>query len=536
MLVRSVEDLRLFFQEQLTAKFPKDDDKDLENLTNQAVHVYFTHQFRILGYIITQEGICAGLAAMGSQAALLDENEEKELTVFNNRLDQIASQVMPILALYESSQITAKQEFILFLTKAISQNSLCNYITRQPRDNKVDIATFVDIHAFFDGVALHLESKEYSKYLGLKKPISQVDTEILFSLTKPKKGTGNVLCDSFRGMYEWPKHLEVYKRLLQKIVIESPCNVSFFIESMGHRISLCYNSKKKYWYLIDAKQLPVKKIPGTLDILTKLLMNAFSSKFVLGKILLSTTMFTAKSSQVLFEIHLNKVKYKNTIEFKKIHLFQNINALSTIGGEYTLLHMAARYGDIHLIKKLLIAGADAEITDYKARCPFDIANIFHQENAAFLLSKDILTPKKMYQLLMIETNYFEPYSNEWKNILNDLRNNFAKEYKDKGEIVFFNSNKKIFKINISKKKSPIINETDPLLNVEYRLQYSTVIDYLEQCVKKEFFRRFFFILRDINILLHFIIFIMNIMQIPAHLKQNINLMKICLRLIWQRAL
>ena len=309
-------------------------------------------------------GLCLGVSCMALQAFMTNNMED-----FDRRLDLIDS--MPI----KDFKHSIKE---IFLNKESAN-----------LDNNDEILK-LEIQAFFDGVKLyqkaqllpHLFTENISSQM---EGIAHVASLILpHSLKKP--GESHPL-KTFSSLYT-KNNLHIYLETLQKTVAQITHPAAFLLVSHNHVIMLGFDPRRKLWALIDANHLPSIYLPeNRIDLLVSLIFSSFVSK---EEVTFSTQAYINQKDETFFiewqnnpdwkEIHNPQSKTldskdkspwlfiaaaQNQIDMVESLLKLDLNKDAYFGNGSTPILVAAKYGYLGVVEKLLEAKANPNLVHEK---------------------------------------------------------------------------------------------------------------------------------------------------------------------------
>lgn len=282
----------------------------MPTLFNQAIpQEWLIERMRMAGYAL--DDVCYGFAHMAVQAMLLDD-----LDTFFQRLEVIAAK--PV------------EEF--------SQQELP-----------------LDIHAFFDGLALYHTPLKYSRILTRNQRIQNADASAPFtqSLQLEKQG-GMYPAGFFSGIYS-VKDLTRYFAGLQKTVERMDQTrrqtAALVLMSVSHAIAIGYSPKKRGWFFIDVENLR-NCSSQNMDDIKSLTMSAFASK--------ETTAFTTRLYGIRkqrFWFDRMAINWRRTPDLRQIQKITQSKLKASDSLQTTWLHLAVQDGHRTAVNALLKSGA-----------------------------------------------------------------------------------------------------------------------------------------------------------------------------------
>lgn len=356
-------------------------------------HEHLMTHFKAIGYFLPGPGICAGLAQMSIEAFLLGS---KEFARFNEWLDLIAKTAPEAL-----------NQRIKNARKAIAERSRqVPGFVRLTEDEKI----LTEIAGFFDGVELYLHPDRHKEIFA--HAVAQPQVQSIFSSVEDEGLPVEkviVIVDSFPGIYKRFSLHDFFTKLNDIIQHYQPsCDFALGLDSINHRISLCYDSKKKVWVLIDANQLPTKEVDSnqlSVEIFNALASNVHEGSFPYIAAFNTTMYCTEKNKpvlQALMQTASQSQEYKaaHDITIEKIDMrtdrlkvslaqiaakYEHLNVLNTINAikpsalnekghvGRTAMHVAAQLNLIKVIKVLAEAGVVLNALDSEDHTPMYLA-------------------------------------------------------------------------------------------------------------------------------------------------------------------
>lgn len=317
-----------------------------------------------LGYKPTEDGICYGVANVGMQAFQLGE-----LELFIDRLDLISE--IPLENI--KNEIENAKEIK-------KRNKIFSETIQAEASKKIDIIAFFD-----EIILLHQIHMFPELFKPGKTPVSQ-NAEASFKLLKPQalqeKG-GMKLIDSFSDTYQ-TADLEIYLKIFREMTEQADFPVSLILTNINHTIHIGFDSNKKSWVVINATYLNSIYIPEAE--IKDTLIKAFSKN---GIAVFNTSVCVTKNnfekaSELYQEIQLNP-------DWEKLHEItpEKIELKDSFGA--SLLHIAAKNGEVGLAKKLIDAGADVNAETTMGHTPLHRAAAKgHIDVVNILLDSDVI--------------------------------------------------------------------------------------------------------------------------------------------------
>lgn len=339
---------------------------------------------KALGYKSNDGGVCNGIATMGMLAAMVGEGG-----VFNARIEDIN------LLFHKHSQDP----------KAVAT---------EINDDVVLLNTMLP---FFELVELCQQPYLYPDLFeeGLK-PIFQEDArsvESLLSLLssntiRDRGGLAEIA--RFSGVYyrdELIAYLRQLKEAIDSSSVKNPVGIK--LGNTDHAISIVYDPKQKNWLFPESTELSIGRVEDDCidDVISYQLMRG-------EPIIVSSQIYTFHGDTQL-KIYLNTESFKKLHEptSEKVHFLDSennswltlacildqkdivrslISPLTidqrSLEHKLTPLHIAVMNRSLEVVKILVHASADVNLTDYKKRTPLDIA----LKNRDFEIVKVLISP------------------------------------------------------------------------------------------------------------------------------------------------
>ena len=289
------------------------------------------------GYQMDLLGICYGIACMGMQAILANE-----LQVFRERLILISN-------LIENPKIKE-----LLLNNGYPEKTLKGKHKQ----------AYIDLKAFFDGVALYFIPKKYNTVL------PEIATQFLsmssvFNLVKSGSLKDNKLNEihRFSGCYtleQLANYLQSLTKIINKHKDQNPNysnhNLAFLLSSHSHTIVLGYNPQTQTWNMIDANQLTSSTTDfhannaKDIENITQLILNSFYNINNNSPEPISvgfTTQIVEKIPIIAKKTHADRAFF-NAFDVGRLKILQEIPAKIA---SY-LLFIAAKHGDKAVVSTL----------------------------------------------------------------------------------------------------------------------------------------------------------------------------------------
>ena len=223
-------------------------DSHISNSTSQKPLMnqqkFLMDKMKAAGYKITGLGECYGLSNLMIQAFFAND-----IITFNQRLQTIYD--LPIES-FENNFSTLKQE-----REALKENR--NFVDA----NKIN-DTIVDLHAFFDGVALNQRPDFYlpdeNNQPISKKQCAKKTLPITQSLALDEQGQQTEIITSFTGAYS-KDNLDTYLSLMKETLGNNPFALNLICHM--HAISLTYEPSNDNWIFFDPSHLPANDYSQT---------------------------------------------------------------------------------------------------------------------------------------------------------------------------------------------------------------------------------------------------------------------------------
>ncbi len=194
-------------------------------------------RMRAIGYKIIGLGECYGLSNMAIQAFLAND-----LNTFNQRLQTI----------YHLPVVKFENNFALLRKEAQ------DYLSRNEIEKANELhQLIIDLHAFFDGVAL-TQRPDFYLHNEKMQPLSEKqDYQKTMPIILPTTLDHNppALIATFTGVYT-RDHLQTYLELLATMAGKTPFALNLI--SNLHAITLLFDAKNRQWILIDPSHLPAE--------------------------------------------------------------------------------------------------------------------------------------------------------------------------------------------------------------------------------------------------------------------------------------
>lgn len=269
-----------------------------------------THQklmeiLRSYGYNFTEKGLCAGFAVMG-MSAFLSEGK-KGIEEFKARLQYMQDHP----DLYETAS---------GLQKKIQTQG---YSSLTEEEKKL-YENYINIRAFLDGVMLYQKPGQHAELFN--ENLSQGNvieaSEVIQSLALEKKG-GLELIDNSTIVCNTELFTN-YIEQLSTLLKNNNRNITFYVETDFHRISVCYDHEQDAWTIIDAN------LPENINYTSASYPNWIANQICSRAAAYSTPFDPPKDK--LFILSLNACSTKNEAKevkeifenFKKSDVYTNI--------------------------------------------------------------------------------------------------------------------------------------------------------------------------------------------------------------------
>lgn len=260
--------------------------------------LWIMDRMRAVGYKITDNGECYGLAYMATQAFLIDD-----MASFNQRLQLI----------YQLSLDDCANDF-----KALRQKKQY-HLEHQEHDKAKDLNEMItDLRAFFDGIALYQLPQIYlhdEQQQPLSKKQDAVKTRAIVQSIGLEKEL-NVPADIaiLTGTYT-KKDLAQYLDLF----VEKMGQYSFALNlgSNKHAMALFFDAKTQHWIIVDPNNLPPEDYIHTQYVVAALFNYFCVSSKEKDLIVMSTRITTIKRDEQPLKQQYEQLQ--NDERWKKLH-------------------------------------------------------------------------------------------------------------------------------------------------------------------------------------------------------------------------
>lgn len=302
--------------------------------TDPSKQDWILDQMDKLGYSLTLDGVCFGLAHMAMQAVLVND-----LETFNARLNLIRN-ISP-----DQLQIRIKE----VNNKIIS-------LSETAKNKKIDVQELltpeerllISIPPFFEGISLHQKPEAYPDVFEIgQKP--DLDSNLVEEIVRPEDMKDKAIkLATFSNAYNVQMLRKYLYSLLRKLISRDISNipVAFVLVSPNHAIAISYDSKQGKWSFTDANKSQTKFYNE--DKLAEKIIAAFSKN---NQAVFTTNIFCAESNRSKLDNSLSAwVKLSNTLTDEKIKIADSENR--------TLIDLAIVNDDLPLLNELLLKGAD----------------------------------------------------------------------------------------------------------------------------------------------------------------------------------
>ena len=359
---------------------------------------WLVNRMQALGYKSEEEGICFGVALMAMHAILANN-----LDRFNRRLEVIAS--IPL------------EEF----RKKIEEAQAAQ-LARHKASNKshrLQDELILEIPAFFDGLELYQNSRDYPHILENKIRDQSNNIKHVYRLISPDKlEYKKIETTTFSGVYNL-NNLIIYLDALKKLIIHFDHPLALTLSSADHSITVGYNPAGQTWSFINSNSPPSLYFPlQDTSLVAKKIMKAFY---------FATTSFVALETNVYADELDMKIFFglNNNPAWKKIH---NPNDPSFTVKQLTAwLGIATYINNINLIKLLLKNRADvnAAIVPSVGSTPLSFAVEYGHLEVVEILLNHGANPNIAYKNDPQVTPLYFAIHNDFYEIVKCLINNGA---------------------------------------------------------------------------------------------------------------
>ncbi len=330
---------------------------------------WLIERMRALGYRSDPLGVRFGVAYMGGQAIL-----SGELEAFNLRLELLRRIPVADLAakLEQMNQQLAKltnearlealrevKEKLKDLSKS-AKSRLLKRVAEKLQSKVAGLASeergLLDIQPFLDGVELYHQAYLFPHLFAKKINTSEqkISSFLPLLMSLKSKSQGEIVqVDKFSGIYQ-NQELVTYFSGLRAALEKSPAFCSplvVILSGMFHTIAVGYEPRGKHWILINAAELPAQRIEGDA-MLARKVSAAFSEGSLIA---LASEFYVAQDHKTVAKKQLRR--WHQAGVWKKLHRVTSEKAKEADVSGTSWLWMAARQGQMKMIKALLKAGA-----------------------------------------------------------------------------------------------------------------------------------------------------------------------------------
>lgn len=330
---------------------------------------WFIERMHALDYRSDPMGVRFGLAYMGGQAILSGELEAFNLrlellrripvTDLVAKLEQMNQQLARLTNEARLEALREVKEKLKDLSKSAKSRllkriaeKLKNKVERLPPEER----GMLDVQPFLDGVELYHQAYIYPHLFAKKMNTSEQKISsflpLLMSLKSRSQGE-IVQVDKFSGIYK-NQELVIYFSGLRAALEKSPAfpsSLVLILNGMFHTIAIGYEPRGKHWILINAADLPAQRIADD-ETLARKVSAAFSEGSL---ITLASEIYVAQAHKAEAKRHLRF--WHQASAWKKLHRVTPEKAKEADLSGTSWLWMAARQGQLKIIKALLKAGA-----------------------------------------------------------------------------------------------------------------------------------------------------------------------------------
>ncbi len=316
-------------------------------------HQHLRDHCKAQGYnYLAGYGLCAGVAQMAIQAFLAGG---EEFLQFKKRLDLIATST----PLELSDRIRKAREAIAERSRRIRSEAklAANEVVIVDLTEEEELLT--ETEAFFGGIELYQKSKQHRELFTRLISHQQVQDILPFMESTALLEQGGMrVVDSFPGIYSRVELQDYFNRLTQSFLHYHPrCDLAMGLGSMGHRISILFNSTENRWLVIDANNLPPKEVVNGAELASAVFVaftQADEEKSAVPSIAFNTTVYATETSHLsvkkIMQELTHSTEYKRAHEITLSKVNERSGALNT-----SLANIAVRNGNHHVLK--LIARA-----------------------------------------------------------------------------------------------------------------------------------------------------------------------------------
>lgn len=207
--------------------------------------------------------------------------------------------------------------------------------------------------AFLDGVELY--NRPYLHPHCFEKPLAQTQSEIISKVASSIKlaAIGSLAkIHSEPGIYN-DAELRDYFSEFDRIARKTNHSFSLLLSSASHSIALHYDSTEASWWVLDANQLPAKRLPAG-QMLAQWVKTAL---LVTGKnIVFESSLYMPANLKLIAQRLQSEIS--NSAKFKKIHTITKDKANAANHYGVTLAYIAAQNGHADVIRALHDASAN----------------------------------------------------------------------------------------------------------------------------------------------------------------------------------
>lgn len=332
--------------------------------------------------------LCNGIGHMGMQAALSDD-----IVTYAERIQRLD-------AIYRDARHEALTQVLATIKKNKKNEPLWDEASTKRLETLV-IATLkekieslppltqLDFQAFFEGVELYQRGAKHPELFEEgKKPTYQQSLLISERTTSAKIEAegGLALSDRFTGAYDNDELLTYFESLQASLTKDPPFThpIALVLKDVSHALTVAYDPKTERWTLIDADNLNVTRFQNIKELVDKI-----SGSFIAppsSPLSFSTHVFTTKAHEDELKNHLDD--WHSQKAFKRMHkpTSRKAHAVDQKGGSW--LHIAAREGDVEMVKMLLKLNAKVDQARLDGVTPIMMAvDVGNADTVSLLLKK-----------------------------------------------------------------------------------------------------------------------------------------------------